>query len=136
MKFTFTAAWWWVKVNNGPDESPAELTFASQIKRRLSFPPLARYLPSCDHFKPHTSWVWHANVATWWSATRTSWWWIAPLRLPLKFYSRLNIISVYIYSMLYVCLFNSVRTVYMYNVLYIYLYLYELLSFMQGVIFG
>ena len=79
--FTFTADWCWVSEYSGADPVPAE---ASHIFTMLSFPPLARYLPSGLHLRPHTSCVWLSRVATWCSATRTSWWWIFPDRDPLQ----------------------------------------------------
>lgn len=39
----------------------AELIF--QRINLLSFPPEANYVPSNDHFKPHTSCLWPSNLA-------------------------------------------------------------------------
>ncbi len=77
---TLTAAWW-VNVCNGATLCPSE---TSQTNAWLSFPPLARYFPSGDQERPHTSCWWWFNVATWCSATRTSWWWMEPLLEPLQ----------------------------------------------------
>lgn len=76
---TLTAAWWCVSVCSGVASSPW-----AQILSTLSLPPLASSLPSGDHSSPHTSWLWPSKDPTWWDATRTSWWWMAPLREPLK----------------------------------------------------
>ena len=54
------------------------------MQTMLSLAPLARWRPSGDQARPQTSWVWLVSVPTWWSLTRTSWWWMALLRLPLK----------------------------------------------------
>ena len=83
---TLTAAWCWLRVWRGVLLLLIVLMLASQTNNKLSFPPLARNFPSGDHFNPHTSWECLANVATWWWATRTSWWCIAPLLHPLKQY--------------------------------------------------
>lgn len=83
---TLTAAWCWLRVWRGVLLLLIVLMLASQTNSKLSFPPLARNFPSGDHFNPHTSWECLANVATWWWATRTSWWCIAPLLHPLKQY--------------------------------------------------
>lgn len=77
---TLTAAWWCVKVNIGDTSVPSWLL---QILRTLSFPPLAKCLPSGDQLRPHTSWECPLNTPTQWLATLTSWWWIAPDLDPL-----------------------------------------------------
>lgn len=51
---------------------------------KLSLPPLAKYRPSGDHFRPHTSCAWAVRVPMWWSATLTSWWWMCPDLEPLQ----------------------------------------------------
>ena len=80
---TLTAAWWCVSVWSGVAAS-SEAPLCVQIFRTLSLPPLANSLPSGLHCIPHTSWLWPKRDPTWCDATRTSWWWIAPLREPLK----------------------------------------------------
>ena len=82
MYFTLTAAWCWLSVCSGA--TWLWLSVESQSCSRLSLAPLARKRPSGDHAKPHTSCVWPARVPTWWLGSRTSWWWMAPERLPLK----------------------------------------------------
>jgi len=77
---TLTAAWCWLKVKSGADWVPAVW---SQTHSRLSLAPLARYRPSVDHCSPQTSCVWVTYEPTRWDATRTSCWWMAPLRQPL-----------------------------------------------------
>ena len=78
---TFTAAWWCENVWRGETSS---LSVASQMFRRLSLPPLAKYLPSGDQANPQTSCEWLLSVEMWWLATLTSWWYMAPLLDPLK----------------------------------------------------
>ena len=80
-KRTLTAAWCSVNVCSGVFSWPR---VESQIWTRLSLAPLARWRPSGAHDRPHTSCVWPCSVPVWWSAIRTSWWWIAPVRLPLQ----------------------------------------------------
>ena len=93
---TLTAAWCWLKENNGWLLFVLLLMLASHRHNKLSFPPLAKYFPSGDHFRPHTSWLCLVSVPTWWLATRTSWWWIDPLRQPLN--NNNNTICNYYYN--------------------------------------
>ena len=75
-------------------------TLDGQMLSRLSLPPLARCRPSADHLRPHTSCECPASVATWWLATRTSWWWMLPLRDPLKTKHANNFCSMKIFQKL------------------------------------
>ena len=83
IEHTFTAAWWCVRVWSGLVEG-SEVLLCAQIFSTLSLPPLANSLPSGDHSRPHTSWLWPRRDPMWCDATLTSWWWIAPLREPLR----------------------------------------------------
>ena len=83
-----TAAWCWLNMWSGSVTPFGVSTLAlvppidGQIFTKLSFPPLAKYLKSVDHFRPHTSCVCPVNVVTLWSLWRTSWCIIDPSRLP------------------------------------------------------
>lgn len=52
----FTADWWSDNVYNGAVSERNSLGAWGQMLSKLSLPPLARYRPSGDHFKPQTSW--------------------------------------------------------------------------------
>jgi hypothetical protein len=64
-----TAAWWFSSLCRWTaDDAEAA---ASQMWRRLSFPPLASWWPEGDHLRPHTSWQWPMRCEVTWSLTRT-----------------------------------------------------------------
>lgn len=82
--FTLTAPWCSLKLWTGLCILTVLSCTPGQTNTMLSLPPLAKNLPSGDHFRPQTSWLWPLRVPIWCSATRTSWWWMWPDLAPLQ----------------------------------------------------
>ena len=104
VKLALTAAWCWLNVYTGVLDERYVPGSAGQMLSKLSFPPLARYLPSGDHFKPQTSCWCAGNEPTRCCATLTSWWWMKPLREPLQpHHSETNVHATHTVTNRYVC---------------------------------